>query len=451
MSTSGTINHQARFDKLFREFSALERQADAQDQFLRLILRRIFFAVDRAYPELSPECMSIRSLLHQSEEGFLPLDRLRPLTEQLADRIRQIEANEDIPEPPDRGAGMGTGLSVRDTLDLLLQRVDFSQALQDREAELRQILLTENNPFPETVLIDRTAALINDMHSLDELEKTDLAGFLQQTTNKLLAIDRHSQMGLAQIQADRDAQIELNNTAKRHINDISATVTASTDLDTLKQSVQQGLVQVGEHFDQLRASQEQQLQKAEQEIRLMQRHIMQLQGETKVLNGQLKATVHHLLHDSLTGLPSELALKKRLQQVIASGQQPLCLAHWDIDDFREINARCGRQVADKMLFIVGRNLNRKIGGDATAARLRGENFLILLPNVAADEAMSLVRSMRKQISATTFRFQGDIIRITVSCGLVQHRPGETAEDLLLRAEAVLAVAKTQGRDSCKIG
>lgn len=450
MSTSRTINHQARYDKLFREFSDLERQADAQDQFLRLLLRRVFFAVDRAYPQLSSECTSIRSVLHQAEDGFLPLDRLRPLTEQLAERIRQIEANEETPEPAAGGRETAGDLSVRRALDLLLERIDFSDTLQERKTELRQVLQAGNKSFPDSVLIDRTAALINDMHSMVEQEKTDLVGFLQQTTSKLAAIDQYALMGLDLIQEDRDAQIQLNQAAKQHIRDVSATVTASDNLEMLKQSVQQSLVQIGDNFDRLRAKEEQQLQRAEQEIHMMQQHIAQLQGETKRLHGQLKATVHHILHDDLTGLPSELAMTRRLQQEIAGNRRPIWLAHWDIDDFREINARCGRQIADKMLYIVGKNLKRLTQRDAMAARLRGEDFLILLTGVDAKTAHSRIEAMRKHIAATSFRFKGDTIRITVSCGLAEHRPGETVDSLLQRAEQALDQSKRRGTDQCTV-
>jgi len=453
MHSSGKINYQARFDKLFHEFSDLERQTDAQDQFLRLILRRVFFAIDRAYPQLSQECMGIRAVLHQAGDNFLPLDRLRPLTEQLAERIREIEANEDAILPADGDApANNASLSVRDALSILLARIAFTEALQERESQLHQELQTDATAS-DLVMIDRAAALINDMHSMDEREKTDLVDFLQQTTSKLAAIDQYATQGLDQIQCDRDAQIALNTAAREQINDVRESVVASTNLAALKHSVQQGLEQIGEHLDQLRAKEEEQLQRAEQKIHVMLRHINQMKSETRSLHGQLKATIHHLLHDSLTGLPSELAMQKRLLQEInrrKHSKSPLCLAHWDMDDFREINTRCGRQAADKMLHIVGKTLGQLIRRGDMAARLRGEDFLILMPDTDIEEAHTLTEAMRKRVSATAFRFKGETIRITISCGLVQYRTGESDGELLTRAEAALNKSKAQGHNHCSI-
>jgi len=452
MSPQGTINYQARFDRLFREFSDLERQSDAQDQFLRLILRRIFFAIDRAYPQLSQECMGIRALLHQASDGFLPLDRLRPLTEQLAERIREIEANEVAMPSVDVDTAAGSQLSVRHALNLLLERIEFSQSLHDRESQLRQELQADA-VTPDIALIDRAAALINDMHHMAEQEKTELVDFLQQTTGKLSAIDQYAMQGLEQIQSDRDTQIALNNAARKQIGEVSESVAASTNLNALKQSIQLSLEQIGDRFDQLRAKEEEQLQRAEQKIQVMLRHIAKMQNETHSLHGKLKATVHHLLHDNLTGLPSELGLKKRLQQEIVRHRlsgRPLCLAHWDMDDFRAINARCGRQVGDKMLYIVGQTLKRLLRQNDTAARLRGEDFLILMPDIDITEAHERVEALRKQVTTTTFRFKGETIRISVSCGLTQYRSGEPVEALLARAEAALNRSKALGHNNCSV-
>ena len=451
MHSLGKINYQARFEKLFREFSDLERLADAQDQFLRLILRRIFFAIDRAYPQLARECGTIRAQLHQASDGLLPLERLRPLTERLAERIRDIEAiqpaSEKVPESDD------PVLSVRSALILLIDQIAFSQGLQERQDELRSQLHVNDDPTSDTILIDRTAALINDMHNLDEREKTDLLGFLRQTAQKLSAIDQYALVGLDQIQSDRDAQIQLNTAAKQQIDHMSASVSASTDLAELQQSMQHNLLQISERFDQLRAREEAHLQKAEQEIRVMQHHIAQLQNETRVLHGQLRTSLHHLLHDPLTGLPNELALHKRLQREVGRTQRvnaPLCLAQWEIDDFRDICSRCGRQVGEKLLHSVGKNLSNLIRKNDMAARLRGEEFVLLLPEVGADQARPMVDAMRRKLSATTFRFKGEALHITVSCGLAQHQPGQTVETLLERADQALAQSKARGRNHCTV-
>ena len=77
------------------------------------------------------------------------------------------------------------------------------------------------------------------------------------------------------------------------------------------------------------------------------------------------------------------------------------------------------------------------------SRWGGEEFTILLPETHAEQAQRLAESLRAFVEATPLPTGG---HVTVSLGLAQYRPGETARDLLKRSDQALYRAKRHGRN-----
>ncbi|MFP4155278.1 MAG: GGDEF domain-containing protein, partial [Halothiobacillaceae bacterium] len=82
------------------------------------------------------------------------------------------------------------------------------------------------------------------------------------------------------------------------------------------------------------------------------------------------------------------------------------------------------------------------------ARCGGEEFVMLLPKTSLEHALPVVDRMREEIANTPFRFKTDPIRITLSCGITEHRQGEGIEDTFERADSALYRAKSEGRNRC---
>jgi len=456
MDDSAKPDYRERYEGLLNEFGQLEQTSDDQDQLLRTILGRVIFAIDKAYPDLADDSHRIRDLLRQTGDQPLPLQELRPLIEGLAEQIRQQEAAQLLPEREEQKSSLPPATrerneSMRDFLALLLERIAFTEAMESRRARLINTLEDPRDQTLSSILIDRAACLINDMRRMIEREKADLANFLKQVTDALSDIDQHTQTGLDQIQAHRDAHAALNAAVEEHVGDMHQTVEKAADLDQLKSAVRERLQRIRQQIQQFRESEEQRFQQSESETERMRARVETLEQQTAELDEQLRASQNQLLRDTLTGLPNRLALDERINLEVARArrdQTVLCLAIWDIDRFKDINDTYGHQAGDKALHVVGKTLAKLIRDVDMVARFGGEEFVMLLPATMPDQAMEVVERIREKLAATAFRFKEKPLQITLSCGLTQYRPGEQPEDTFARADEALYQAKEEGRNRC---
>lgn len=143
--------------------------------------------------------------------------------------------------------------------------------------------------------------------------------------------------------------------------------------------------------------------------------------------------------DPLTGAANRRHLDEELSREMSRAQRsgaPLTLAFMDLDYFKRFNDTYGHAAGDKLLVeMVGlwRSVLRDID---LLARIGGEEFVVMLPDADTEEARDIVERMR----SLTPRGQ------TCSAGIAKYRLGETAEELLERADSALYAAKHAGRD-----
>ncbi|MBO9531681.1 MAG: GGDEF domain-containing protein, partial [Solirubrobacteraceae bacterium] len=152
--------------------------------------------------------------------------------------------------------------------------------------------------------------------------------------------------------------------------------------------------------------------------------------------------------DSLTGLANRRCALDWLERLLrASEEEGLALSAviFDIDHFKAINDCFGHPTGDAVLVRVAEIAPGQVRGDDVIGRIGGEEFLWLLPEVGAGAARQRAEQLRVAIERGTAR-GGDLPRATISLGLAQFRPGDTAERLLARADAALYQAKQGGRN-----
>jgi diguanylate cyclase len=120
----------------------------------------------------------------------------------------------------------------------------------------------------------------------------------------------------------------------------------------------------------------------------------------------------------------------------------------DIDHFRRINDAYGRDFGDQVLRAVAETLRTLVPAGATLARVGGEAFALLVPDLDAAGALVLAERVRAHIGSARIRRpdQDEAERVTLSLGLAGGRTGEAPQALLERAGAALRQAKDGGRD-----
>ncbi len=154
--------------------------------------------------------------------------------------------------------------------------------------------------------------------------------------------------------------------------------------------------------------------------------------------------------DSLTRLANRKAFDEELGRVadVASlFRQPACLLLIDADHFKSINDGYGHAAGDEVLRqLTGclvRTFRRR---DDVVARYGGEEFGVILRETVIREAMLLSERLLESVRDLSVDNAGRQIKLTVSVGVAEVLPGETAEVWLRRTDQALYDAKNKGRD-----
>jgi diguanylate cyclase (GGDEF)-like protein/PAS domain S-box-containing protein len=160
-----------------------------------------------------------------------------------------------------------------------------------------------------------------------------------------------------------------------------------------------------------------------------------------------EALRYRATHDELTGLPTRFAAKELLGQLLesAGGTAPdVAVLFCDIDNFKRINDSLGHDAGDEVLVSLARRLENGLPSGALAARLSGDEFLIVCPDL---DAAGGVEALTRRVSAVLREpvpVRGQLVRASASIGAAVPEGGEAGVDLLRFADTAMFEAKRRG-------
>lgn len=162
-------------------------------------------------------------------------------------------------------------------------------------------------------------------------------------------------------------------------------------------------------------------------------------------------------HDSLTGLANRRLFDKRYA-VEASRQvrhgSHLSLLLLDIDHFKDINDSLGHHIGDCCLTHVAEILTNRMRAEDLVARMGGDEFVVLLPDTSAQEAVVVAEQLRESIAQKHCMLgeSQEPVKITVSVGIasIEGKKGVSYEEILQQADKALYGAKCRGRNHVHI-
>jgi diguanylate cyclase len=152
--------------------------------------------------------------------------------------------------------------------------------------------------------------------------------------------------------------------------------------------------------------------------------------------------------DELTGLPNRRSIVKMLDDEIARGHRgtPCSVAMIDIDWFKRINDGYGHPAGDEVLRTVAITVFANIRANDRFGRYGGEEFLLVLPDTARDEAAQIVERLRVMIAELDWNALAIDMAVTISAGLASLAPDDCPDAILARADRALYAAKAGGRN-----
>ncbi len=168
-------------------------------------------------------------------------------------------------------------------------------------------------------------------------------------------------------------------------------------------------------------------------------------------NRAAEAHIQYLAHyDTLTGLPNRMQWISRAEQALAFArrhQMRLGVLFLDLDNFKTINDTLGHPTGDRLLSAVAARLSETLRDEDVLARIGGDEFVVLLPELArADDAATVARKLIASLTAP-FQIDGQDLTISTSVGIALY-PGNGADvdTLLKHADTAMYGAKNEGRN-----
>ncbi|WP_019143405.1 GGDEF domain-containing response regulator [Noviherbaspirillum massiliense] len=152
--------------------------------------------------------------------------------------------------------------------------------------------------------------------------------------------------------------------------------------------------------------------------------------------------------DGLTNLLNHTAAKSRLNAMVSqrAGQGMLTVAMIDIDHFKSINDTYGHPVGDQVIRGLAWLLKGRLRATDLIGRYGGEEFMVALPDVGADQAKVVIDRIREDFSALPHSHAGGALYASFSAGVASYPVIDTAAGLTEAADEALLDAKRLGRN-----
>jgi diguanylate cyclase (GGDEF)-like protein/PAS domain S-box-containing protein len=165
-----------------------------------------------------------------------------------------------------------------------------------------------------------------------------------------------------------------------------------------------------------------------------------------------EARIEHLAHhDVLTGLSNRFSLEERLEQAIATShryQQQLAILFIDLDRFKNINDSLGHQVGDQLLIEVARRLKACIRDSDIAARIGGDEFVIVLTDINNNFQAAVTAEKVLENISKPYEINGIELNTSPSIGIsIYPDDGNCSDELMKTADVAMYHAKEHGRNT----
>ena len=184
------------------------------------------------------------------------------------------------------------------------------------------------------------------------------------------------------------------------------------------------------------------------ELEAANRQLVADLAENRRLAAQL---AHQGSHDNLTGLPNRQLFEEILREALALSQRSghrAAVAFVDLDRFKFINDTFGHAAGDEVLKEAARRLSGAIRASDVAARIGGDEFVVLLTQLVQWQESALIGEKILRVFASPFTVGGVEVSVTPSIGFaIFPDDGDDGLTLLKRADIAMYQAKQAGRNS----
>ena len=175
----------------------------------------------------------------------------------------------------------------------------------------------------------------------------------------------------------------------------------------------------------------------------------ELEARVRSLESELRRLSDEVSTDVLTEIANRRGLMQAFEIESARLQRQggvLSIGLIDVDNFKKLNDTLGHAAGDVALKSLAAHVQAQLRPGDVVARFGGEEFVVLLPGAAVDEAQQTLTRLQRSLSASLFMHEGREVFVTFSAGVTLYRAEEAIETALERADEALYVAKRTGKN-----
>lgn len=404
-------------------------------------------------PHVNDQVMALRKQLKHSGRRSDTQTSLELYAQLLRDALAVSDVSTILPESVDTDVKnpKQETYSINEILIQLLERLTLPAEFDDRIEALKDQLGARLHSIDWAPILTQIAGFVAEMRSKIQQEKRDLELFLGQLTGRLQELDEHLQGAELFRNESELSGRELNQAVQEHMSTIQTTVAQASDLDQLKQAVQNRLEQIKQHMTGFRAAEEARQHQLQEEMQILTDRLHSMEAEANTLRIRVRQQRDQALKDALTGIYNRLAYDERITEEYARWKRfktPLSLMVFDVDHFKTINDSYGHKAGDNVLRTIAGILSKQIRETDFIARYGGEEFVIVASGANAITACQLSDKLRISVEQHKFILNGKTVQITISGGIAEFCDELTPDSVFEQADHALYQAKKQGRNRC---
>ncbi len=189
----------------------------------------------------------------------------------------------------------------------------------------------------------------------------------------------------------------------------------------------------------------------------LSRRVTHLRDRLRDRNSALRTTMNAVEHlarvDELTQAWNRRAIMACLEEEASAATltgEPICVAMFDIDHFKQVNDRYGHLVGDQVLTRFTEIATASLRQNDRLGRYGGEEFLLVLRQTPLAAGAAVVERIRDAVQGANWASVQPGLAVTVSVGVTELQAGDSVESLCRRADAALYEAKRSGRNQVRV-
>ncbi|MFC3627218.1 diguanylate cyclase [Vogesella amnigena] len=197
------------------------------------------------------------------------------------------------------------------------------------------------------------------------------------------------------------------------------------------------------------ASMQNNLQSSQQDLQSAQQEVESAQSRIRELEQALEAASAKIKEDQLTGAYNRRGLEEHFTREISRAErsgQPLSVALLDVDNFKQVNDSFGHLTGDNVLKYLVDMIRHCVRASDIVGRFGGEEFIVLLPDTAAAEAVDLMQRLQRELTKNFFLANSEKLVVTFSAGVAEWHRGEQDVNVIERADRAMYQAKLAGKN-----